>query len=129
MNRRQAKKAYKKKYGHNPPKKGVRFQRKLVIKAMEELTGVMKSVFETMKKMCEAAVQAVNETTTMMATITLLEELDRYRAIGTAEECREAVEKQIKLKEWIDAYNQPEFKNITWNTEEVIGLLKEFVVD
>lgn len=40
-----------------------------------------------------------------------------------------ALEAQNKLKEWIEAYNQPEFKDIIWNTEEVIGLLKEFVTE
>lgn len=38
-----------------------------------------------------------------------------------------ALEAQIKMKEWIEAYNEPEFNYITWNTEEVICLLNEFL--
>ena len=40
-----------------------------------------------------------------------------------------ALKAQIKMKEWIEAYNQPEFKDITWNMEEVIDLLNEFVAE
>ena len=48
------------------------------------------SVGELQKQMCETAIQA-------------LEEIQQYRAIGTVEECREAVEKQKAKKSTIGA--------------------------
>lgn len=73
MNRRQAKKAYKKKYGHNPPKTEVRFHRKyyakLVIKAMDELPGIVHRACEVLRKMCEVAVRVANETIEQIQTM------------------------------------------------------------
>ena len=63
--------------------------------------------------------------------IAALEEIQRYRAIGTVKECWEALENQEKLKERITEYEKLYKKN-PWEeffVGEVIRILKEFVVE
>lgn len=54
MNRRQRKKAYKKKYGHNPPKTEVRYHGKewgrIVSRAMDEIVEAISGLVPAIKK-------------------------------------------------------------------------------
>ena len=38
-----------------------------------------------------------------------------------------ALEAQIRLKEYIERINQPEYKNVVWKKDEVVLLLQELV--
>lgn len=73
MNRRQAKKAYKKKYGHNPPKTEVRFypkyHAKLVIKAMNLLPDIVERAVAALRRMCEEAFEFAKETVKQIQTM------------------------------------------------------------
>lgn len=40
-----------------------------------------------------------------------------------------ALEAQIKLKEYIESLNQPEYQNIVWKKDEVVLLLKELMAE
>lgn len=41
-----------------------------------------------------------------------------------------ALEMQMKLKVWIECYNnEPRFKNATWSTNELVSVLEEFLVE
>jgi len=81
---------------------------------------------ETLSNLAEKCAESIAKATESVAALeSVLKEVKEQQTNFEGK----ALEAQIKMKEWIDAYNQPEFKDITWNTEEVIGLLKEFVVD
>lgn len=63
MNRRQAKKAYKKKHGHNPPKPEIRFYPKYwakkAKKAMVALPDIMQRFATAIRKMTEEVVKQI----------------------------------------------------------------------
>ena len=73
MNRRQAKKAYKKKHGHNPPKAEVRFYpkyyAKAVIKAMDALPELVAAATTAIGKMCEVILRISKETIIQIQTM------------------------------------------------------------
>ena len=100
MNRRQAKKAYKKKYGHNPLKTEVRFirstTRKLVIKTMDEVRKIMPRAIAAIRKMCEAAVRVVNETTERIQTMPE-EEFIQFLETSGLEESTKKLAMQLRM--------------------------------
>lgn len=63
----------------------------------------------------------------IQSTIHLLKKfqsLDTYR-MGL---CIQALELQQKLTEWIDSYKADTFEDVSWNREELLSILEEFVV-
>ena len=62
MNKRQAKKAYKKKYGHNPPKSEAKHLYEVVAKVVEGIAAGIKQMVPAVKAAVNAAVAAATET-------------------------------------------------------------------
>ena len=54
---------------------------------------------------------------------------DDYVSEGTRELAIKALEAQIKLKEYIERINQPEYKDVVWKKDEVVLLLQELVAE
>lgn len=73
MNRRQKKKAYKKKYGHNPPKTEVRYHSKewgrIVSRAMDEIaeaiSGLVPAIKKAIDSLANMAAEAIENIKTM----------------------------------------------------------------
>lgn len=73
MNRRQKKKAYKKKYGHNPPKTEVRYHGKewgrIVSRAMDEIaeaiSGLVPAIKKAIDSLANMAAEAIENIKTM----------------------------------------------------------------
>lgn len=65
MNKRQAKKAYKKKYGHNPPKTEMQYYSKewgrIATKVMEGITEGIKQIIPAITEMVSVAMEATKE--------------------------------------------------------------------
>ena len=52
---------------------------------------------------------------------------DDYVSEGTRELAIKALNAQIKLKEYIERINQPEYNGVLWQKDDVVLLLKELV--
>lgn len=52
---------------------------------------------------------------------------DDYVSEGARKLAIKALESQIKLKEYIERINQPEYKDVVWKKDEVVLLLQELV--
>lgn len=52
---------------------------------------------------------------------------DDYVSLGARELARKALNTRIKLKEYIERINQPEYNDIVWKKDEVVLLLQELV--
>ena len=50
-----------------------------------------------------------------------------YVSLGARELAINALKAQIKLKEYIERINQPEYQNVVWKKDEVVLLLQELV--
>jgi len=49
--------------------------------------------------------------------------------IKSQKELLKALEAQIKLKEYIERINQPEYDGVAWKKDEVVLLLKELLAE
>lgn len=120
MNRRQAKKAYKKKYGHNPPKTEVRFypkyHAKLVIKAMDLLPGVVERATAALRKMFEEAVRIAKETVVQVQTMPE-EDFIKFLETPGMEESTKALAKQLRAAKFIKQHNGEEWETV-WSREQ-----------
>lgn len=100
MNRRQAKKAYKKKYGHNPPRTEVRFypkyHAKAVSKAMGLLPGLLERVTTALRRMFEAAFDCIKETIEQIQTMPEEDFIKFLEALGTEENAK-ALARQLRI--------------------------------
>ena len=61
MNKRQAKKAYKKKYGHNPPKSEAKYLCEVAAKAIEGIAAGIKQIMPAITAAVSAAMAATKE--------------------------------------------------------------------
>lgn len=61
MNKRQAKKAYKKKYGHNPPKSEAKYLYEVAAKAVEGIAAGIKQIMTAITAAVSAAMAAAKE--------------------------------------------------------------------
>ena len=52
-----------------------------------------------------------------------------YVDVKALKVARNALKAQIKLKEYIERINQPEYKNVVWKKDEVVLLLQELVAE
>ena len=52
-----------------------------------------------------------------------------YVDVNALKVARKALEAQIKLKEYIERINQPEYKDVVWKKDEVVLLLQELVAE
>ena len=52
-----------------------------------------------------------------------------YVDVHALKVARKALEAQIKLKEYIERINQPEYKDVVWKKDEVVLLLQELVAE
>lgn len=81
MNRRQKKKAYKKKYGQNPPKTEVKYYGKkwgkIIARVMDEIVKVIRTTIPVICKALEDAARLTQETTTRIQTMPE-EEFNRF---------------------------------------------------
>ncbi len=50
-----------------------------------------------------------------------------YVDVKALKVARKALDAQIKLKEYIERINQPEYKDVVWQKDEVVLLLQELV--
>jgi len=120
MNRRQAKKVYKKKYGHNPPKTEVRFYRKhhakLVIKAMDLLPGVIERATEAMRRMVEAVKCCVKETIEQVQTMPE-EDFIKFLETPGMEESTKALARQLRAAKFIKRHNGEGWETV-WSREQ-----------
>ena len=73
MNRRQKKKAYKKKYGHNPPKTEVKYYGKewgkIVARTIDGIAEAMRTVITAIRKAVEDMARLTRETITRIQTM------------------------------------------------------------
>ena len=73
MNRRQKKKAYKKKYGHNPPKTEVKYYGKergrIIAKTMETVAEVIRAAIPVIRDTLEKFARATTETAERIKTM------------------------------------------------------------
>ena len=73
MNRRQKKKAYKKKYGHNPPKTEAKYYGKewgkIVARAMDGIAEATRAIIPVIRKAVEDMARLARETVTRMQTM------------------------------------------------------------
>lgn len=73
MNRRQKKKAYKKKYGHNPPKTEVKYYGKewgkIVARTIDGIAEAMRTVIPAIRKAVEDMARLTRETITRIQTM------------------------------------------------------------
>lgn len=73
MNRRQKKKAYKKKYGHNPPKTEVKYYGKewgkIVARTIDGIAEAMRAVIPAIRKAVEDMARLTRETITRIQTM------------------------------------------------------------
>lgn len=73
MNRRQKKKAYKKKYGHNPPKTEVKYYGKewgkIVARTIDGIAEAMRTVIPAIRKAMEDMARLTRETITRIQTM------------------------------------------------------------
>lgn len=52
-----------------------------------------------------------------------------YVDVEALKMAKKALESQIKLKEYIERINQPEYKYVVWKKDEVVLLLQELVAE
>ena len=69
MNRRQKKKAYKKKYGYNPPKTEVKYHRKKWGKLMNGMAEAIRAAIPVVRKIIENMARLAQEITTRIQTM------------------------------------------------------------
>ena len=73
MNRRQKKKAYKKKYGHNPPKTEAKYYGKewgkIVARAMDGIAEATRAIIPAIRKAVEDMARLARETVTRIQTM------------------------------------------------------------
>lgn len=73
MNRRQKKKAYKKKYGHNPPKTEAKYYGKewgkIVARAMDGIAEATRAIIQAIRKAVEDMARLERETVTRIQTM------------------------------------------------------------
>lgn len=88
---------------------------------------------EALHEIMEASVMALSDKkkfeSAMRVAINALEEIQRYRAIGTVEECREAREKQVPKKPNLEGDGCDSEGNIIYDTWICPNCGKDYEVD
>lgn len=101
MNRRQKKKAYKKKYGHNPPKTEVKYYGKewgkIVARTMDGIAEAMRAVIPAIRKAVEDIARLTRETITRIQTMPE-EEFNSLLENSDIDESTKALARQIRRK-------------------------------
>lgn len=99
MNKRQAKKAYKKKYGHNPPKTEVQYNHKewgrIAAKAAEGIAEGIKRIVPAITEMVSAAMAAAKEAIENIKTMPE-EDFNRLLENSDLDEGTKALARQIR---------------------------------
>lgn len=115
MNRRQKKKAFKKKYGYNPaPRRPV--NRQLFDMIGSRLTAAIAPAFEAFRKMAEEAVRMAKETTERIQTMPEEEFIKLLETPGM-EESTKTLAKQLRAANFIKQYNGEEWETV-WSREQ-----------
>ena len=101
MNRRQKKKAYKKKYGYNPPKTEVKYHRKkwgkFIARTMDRMAEAIRAAIPVVRKSIESMARRVQETTTRIQTMPE-EEFNSLLENSDIDESTKALARQIRRK-------------------------------
>ena len=99
MNRRQKKKAYKKKYGHNPPKTELQYHYKewgkIISKAMDGVAEAISSLVPAMKKAIDSLVEMTKEAVENIKTMPE-EDFNRILESSDMDERSKALARQIR---------------------------------
>lgn len=99
MNRRQKKKAYKKKYGHNPPKTEIKYHAgywaKTISKTMEAVAYTIRAMVPAIQEAFENAATALQEAIERIKTMPE-EEFNRWLESTDMEEGVKTLAKQIR---------------------------------
>ena len=98
MNRRQKKKAYKKKYGYNPPKTEVKYHRKKWGKLMNGMAEAIRAAIPVVRKIIENMARLAQEITTRIQTMPE-EEFNSLLENSDIDESTKALARQIRRKE------------------------------
>lgn len=101
MNRRQKKKAYKKKYGHNPPKTEVKYYGKewgkIIARAMDRIAEATRAIIPEIRKALEDAARLARETRTRIQTMPE-EDFNRFLENPDFDEEARKLAKRIRRK-------------------------------
>lgn len=99
MNRRQKKKAYKKKYGHNPPKTEVWYYSKewgkIASRVIENVAEAIRDLVPTIKKVIESVANGINEGIEHIKTMPE-EDFNRFLESPELDEGTKALARQIR---------------------------------
>lgn len=101
MNRRQKKKAYKKKYGHNPPKTEVKYYGKewgrIIARTMETVAESIRAAIPIIRDTLEKFARATRETTERIKNMPE-DEFLRFLDSPELTECAKAMAREIRRK-------------------------------
>ena len=115
MNRRQKKKAFKKKYGYNPaPRRPV--NRQLFDMIGSRLTAAIEPAFEAFKKLAEEASKFAKEMTEQIQTMPEEEFIKLLETPGM-EESTKTLAKKLRAANSIKRYNGEEWETV-WSREQ-----------
>ena len=95
MNKRQAKKAYKKKYGHNPPKSEAKHLYEVAAKAVEGIAAGIRQIMPAITAAVNAAVIAATEAIENIKTMPE-EDFNRMLESSDLDERSKALARQIR---------------------------------
>lgn len=99
MNRRQKKKAYKKKYGHNPPKTEVKYYGKewgkIIARAMDRMAETIRATIPVIRKAMEDMARLTRETVTRIQTMPE-EDFNSFLENSDMDESTKALARQIR---------------------------------
>lgn len=95
MNKRQAKKAYKKKYGHNPPKSKAKYLYEVAAKAVEGIAAGIKQIIPAITEVVNAVAKAATEAIENIKTMPE-EDFNRLLESSDLDEGSKALARQIR---------------------------------
>ena len=115
MNRRQKKKAFKKKYGYNPPPRRT-VNRGIVDTLISRIAPTIEPVFEAFKKLAEEAVRIAKETVEQVQTMPE-EDFIKFLETPGMEESTKALAKQLRAAKFIKQHNGEGWETV-WSREQ-----------